>query len=191
MTTNMPTDAPQTSEAIVVNEQPGSTTPLDVASDDLESSLAQLLDELSHVQEELLAVLSAKCEKIADGDLAGITALQEQEESLGQRLQACHDQRGSLLATAASSGLSGDSLGGLANDLAATSGGGLTGQVKEANARMRLLQHRSLTNWVLTQRSLLHLSQLLEIVATGGRLQPTYGREETSISSGALVDRDA
>ncbi|MCU0373434.1 MAG: hypothetical protein MUE56_09370, partial [Ignavibacteria bacterium] len=30
---------------------------------------------------------------------------------------------------------------------------------------MRLLQHQSLTNWVLAQRSMLHLSQLLEIIA--------------------------
>ena len=31
----------------------------------------------------------------------------------------------------------------------------------------------------------------LEIVATGGRLQPTYGEDHSSLSNGALVDRDA
>jgi hypothetical protein len=56
---------------------------------------------------------------------------------------------------------------------------------------MRLLQHQSLANWVLAQRVMLHLSQLLEIFATGGRLQPTYGRGEMPTSSGALVDREA
>ena len=45
----------------------------------------------------------------------------------------------------------------------------------EAAERSRLLQHQSLTNWVLVQRSLLHLSQLIEIIATGGRPKPTYG----------------
>lgn len=157
----------------------------------LESSLSRLLDELSLVQDDMLEVLAAKCERIADGDLAGITALQQREESLGQRLQACHDQRAALLAMAADEGLPGDTLGSLAKSLKPGDGGHLAGQVKEASARMRLLQHRSLANWVLTQRSMLHLSQLLEIVATGGRLQPTYGRDESSISSGALVDKDA
>jgi hypothetical protein len=54
-----------------------------------------------------------------------------------------------------------------------------------------LLQHESLTNWVLVQRSLLHLSQLIEIVATGGRTQPTYGNGSRRLSCGALVDRAA
>ena len=158
---------------------------------DLESALSQFLEEVSRVQDEMLEVLAAKCERIADGDLGGMTALQQREESLGHRLQACHDQRGALLAMAAEEGLPGDTLGSLANSLTPDHDNRLEVQVKEASARMRLLQHRSLTNWVLTQRSMLHLSQLLEIVATGGRLQPTYGRDESSISSGALVDKDA
>jgi len=158
---------------------------------DLESELSWLLQELSLVQEEMLEVLAAKCERIADSNLDGITELQQREESLCHRLKVCHDQRGELLAMAAEEGLPGDTLGSLASSLTSAHRGELTVQVKEVNARMRLLQHRSLTNWVLTQRSMLHLSQLLEIVATGGRLQPTYGRDESSISSGALVDRDA
>ena len=56
---------------------------------------------------------------------------------------------------------------------------------------MRLLQNQSITNWVLAQRSLLHVSQLLEIIATGGRLQPTYGEGETVHSVGSLVNQEA
>jgi flagellar biosynthesis/type III secretory pathway chaperone len=158
---------------------------------DLESQLAQLLQELSLVQEEMLEVLTSKCERIADSNLEGITELQQREESLGQRLQACHDQRSALLAMAADEGLPGDTLGSLASSLTAGHEGDLSVQVKEASARMRLLRHHSLANWVLTQRSMLHLSQLLEIILTGGRLKPTYGRDDYSISSGTLVDKDA
>jgi hypothetical protein len=56
---------------------------------------------------------------------------------------------------------------------------------------MRLLQHQSLTNWVLAQRAVLHVSQLLEIIATGGRLQPTYGDGDTLHNRGSLVDQEA
>ena len=58
----------------------------------------------------------------------------------------------------------------------------------EAAGKSRLLQHQSLTNWVVVQRTLLHLSQLLEIIATGGRLRPTYGKESPAASGGALLD---
>lgn len=161
----------------------------ETAEPDLEAELARLLKELSLVQEEMLEVLTAKCDHIADGDLDGINALKQREEALGHRLQACHDQRGALLAMAADEGLPGDTLGSLASSLTADHASDLPVQVKEASARMRLLRHHSLANWVLTQRSMLHLSQLLDIVTTGGRLKPTYGKEDDSISSGTLVDR--
>jgi hypothetical protein len=44
---------------------------------------------------------------------------------------------------------------------------------------------------VLVQRSLLHLSQLIEIIATGGRPQPTYGNGPERQNCGSLVDRAA
>jgi hypothetical protein len=56
---------------------------------------------------------------------------------------------------------------------------------------MRLLQHHSLTNWVVTQRTLIHLSQMIEIVATGGRMSSTYGRPESVATSGGFVDHQA
>jgi hypothetical protein len=65
----------------------------------------------------------------------------------------------------------------------------LTPQVKKTAARARLLQHQALANWVLAQRTVLHLSQILEIIATGGRLQPTYGKENPIAAGGSLVDQ--
>jgi hypothetical protein len=63
--------------------------------------------------------------------------------------------------------------------------------IREAANRTQLLRHQSLTNWVVVQRSLLHLSQLIEIIATGGRPKPTYDKGPGSHSGGALVDRAA
>jgi hypothetical protein len=54
-----------------------------------------------------------------------------------------------------------------------------------------LLRHQSLVNWVLVQRHLIYLSQLLEIIATGGRLEPTYEKEGTLSAHGGLVDSEA
>ena len=155
-----------------------------------EGDLAELLSELSSIQGELLLVLAEKRQFMAAGDVDSMTAIQDREQQLCQRLEACHDRRRALLELAKSQGLPSDSIGKLAESL--PNGPGQLGkQVKDAATRTRLLQHHSLTNWVLAQRTLLHLSQLIEIIATGGRLQPTYSKGESVFSRGALVDREA
>ncbi|MGI8978890.1 MAG: flagellar export chaperone FlgN [Pirellulaceae bacterium] len=158
---------------------------------DWEDELAALLAELSSAQDELLAVLVAKKDCLAAADLEALSELQIRELALGVRLQACHVRRGELLAAAKEQNLPGDSIGRLAATLPARQRDKLGKQVKDSQARMRLLQNQSITNWVLAQRSLLHVSQLLEIIATGGRLQPTYGEGETVHSVGSLVNQEA
>jgi hypothetical protein len=93
------------------------------------------------------------------------------------------------LARAGADGLPADSIRSLAGRL--PGGSGMQAAVREAAERSRLLQHQCLTNWVLVQRSLVHLSQMIEIIATGGRPKPTYGKGSERAPSGALVDRAA
>ena len=155
-----------------------------------ESALASLLGELSSVQQELLDVLVQKREHMAENNLEGISGLHDRESQVCERLQSCHDQRSTLLQEAKDSGLPSDSLQNLASAVTPGEGGELSRQIGDASSKMRLIQHQSLTNWVLAQRSLLHVSQMLEIVATGGRLEPTYGSQDPSNARGALVDRE-
>lgn len=156
-----------------------------------EQELVSLLEELSSAQDELLEVLVAKKDCLAAANLEALPDLQVRELALGERLQACHARRGEILAAAKEQNLPGDSIGRLAATLPARQRDKLGKQVKESQARMRLLQNQSITNWVLAQRSLLHVSQLLEIIATGGRLQPTYGEGETVHAVGSLVNQEA
>ena len=156
-----------------------------------ESDLAGLLEDLTQVQEELLAVLGRKRQCMAAGDLRGMKELQPAEQALCDRLQACHDRRGELLQEVAEDGMATGSLGGLASLLEPQGARDLGREVKQAASRMSLLQHNCLVNWVLAQKALLHASQMLEIIATGGRLQPTYGNRAGRTASGALVDQEA
>jgi flagellar biosynthesis/type III secretory pathway chaperone len=156
-----------------------------------ESQVGALLAELSDVQAELLSVLQQKRDRLAAVDLLGLAALQPQEEALIERLDACQRQRRELLDQAAAAGRPSDSLGKLTGAASRSERGKLGEQVKSSSARMRLLQHHSLANWVLAQRCLLHVSQLLEIIATGGRMQPTYGDKDPVHSRGALVNHEA
>ena len=140
-----------------------------------EAEFANLLSELSATQTDLLALLGEKrtALKLADGD--GLAAINEREGHLVGRLQQCQERRLRLRARAADDGRAAPNLRALARSLSPAQHRQLAPQIDEASRRARKLQQESLTNWVIAQRTLIHLSQLLEIIATGGRLQPTYG----------------
>ena len=114
------------------------------------------------------------------------------KQALIDRLQICQQQRAALLERCERAGLS-SSLAGRVDQASASSAATALVSPKFAmpGARARLLQHQSLTNWVFVQRTLIHLSQMLEIIATGGRLRPTYGKGDTADTSGNLVDQEA
>jgi flagellar biosynthesis/type III secretory pathway chaperone len=160
-------------------------------NDSWENEIGALLTELADVQSALLGVLTEKRQLLATNDHEALTAMAEREQHLLERLQACHERRQELLARAESEGMPADSIGSLSKHLPAESRDRLQAVIRGASDRSRLLQHQSLTNWVLVQRSLLHLSQMIEIIATGGRPKPTYGKGSDRAPSGALVDRAA
>jgi hypothetical protein len=156
-----------------------------------ENELAEFLTTLSATQDELLSVLGEKRECMAKRDVPGMQKLTERESELGQKLEAIQTRRGELLAAAREQCVACDSLSKLAKELPPGKRETLGKQVKDAAWRMRLLQHQSLTNWVIAQRTVLHLSQMIEIIATGGRLRPTYGKSDAALGRGALVDQEA
>jgi hypothetical protein len=139
----------------------------------------------------LLTVLERKRECLAIANAAGLAELQPQEQELTLRLEDCQRRRRELLARAAATGLPGDSIQSLAAAASGARRGKLGEEAKRAAGKMKLLQHQGLANWVLAQRSLLHVTQLLEIIATGGRLQPTYGDKESVHARGSLVNQEA
>lgn len=155
---------------------------------DLEGELAALLTELSAAQQELLATLEEKRSCMASGNLAGLLDLQTREAALAARLESCHQARLELLAKSRAEGKPHRNIGQLTATLPLSSRRRIRQEVQSANARSRLLQHQSLAGWVLAQRTMLHLSRLLEIIATGGQQQPTYGTDESVQARGSLLD---
>jgi hypothetical protein len=160
-------------------------------NDTYESEIGALLAELSDVQSALLGVLGEKRQLLVAGDAEALTEISSREQELALRLQACHECRQQLLARADAEGLPADSIQSLSDKLPENSRKNVQASIREAASRSQLLRHESLTNWVVVQRSLLHLSQMIEIIATGGRPKPTYDKGPGSNSGGALVDRAA
>ncbi|MHB8903086.1 MAG: flagellar export chaperone FlgN [Thermoguttaceae bacterium] len=161
------------------------------AIDRWESQLADFMTDLAAIQVETLEVLTQKRECLAKINTEGLAAVGSREQQLIDRLQACLQRRTELLELAESQGRPGSSIEALAKSLPLDQRGNLEKQVRQASSRTRLLRHHSLTNWVLAQRTLLHLSQMLEIIATGGRKRPTYSKELPADCGGSLVDRVA
>jgi flagellar biosynthesis/type III secretory pathway chaperone len=159
-----------------------------MTTDAWETELAEFLAELSAAQDELLAVLNRKLGLLKVADAAGLEQLAPSEQALADRLQSCYQRRLDLLDRAKQRGLPGDSLRALSGAIPGERRKQIQAQVDQAAGKSRLLQHQSLTNWVVVQRTLLHLSQLLEIIATGGRLRPTYGTGASVATGGALLD---
>jgi flagellar biosynthesis/type III secretory pathway chaperone len=156
-----------------------------------DTELATFLTDLSAVQEESLEILARKRQLLVDADRTGLAEIAGREQALIERLQASLARREALLGRAAAEGLPSDSLRALSSALTDHQQGSLADQLDQATGRARLLRHHALTNWVLVQRTLIHLSQMLEIIATGGQMQPTYDREDSVEANGALVDRAA
>ncbi len=154
-----------------------------------DAELAEMLADLSGTQDELLSVLGEKRRRIASGAVDGLDQIQQREQRVLERLEQCHERRKALLEKAGGAGLANDSIRSLAAALPEDQQGDLGEQVKTATTRMNLIRHQSLANWVLAQRALVHLSQMIEIIATGGRLQPTYGEGASSLATGNLIDQ--
>jgi flagellar biosynthesis/type III secretory pathway chaperone len=158
---------------------------------DWELRISNLLSTLSAVQGDLLALLGEKREALAAGHYEQLGHFTQREAELVARLETCHRKRHELLESAAREGLPAGSVKSLAEALASDDRDTIDARVEQARRQSRLLQHHSLTNWVVVQRTLIHLSQMIEIIATGGRMKPTYGTTAHTNTSGALVDREA
>ena len=123
-----------------------------------------------------MAVLNRKRNLLATMDHEGLAGIAGEEQRLLGVLQDCLARRQALLSRAGAAGLPSGSIQALTQAMPSPKREPLSRQVATASSRARLLHTQNLTNWIVIQRTLIHLSQLLEIIATGGRLQATYGR---------------
>ncbi|NMC19030.1 MAG: flagellar protein FlgN [Thermogutta sp.] len=161
-------------------------------SSNWDTQLASMLNELSDLQRHSLDVLERKRRALATADMEGLARTTEEEGRIVERLQSFVARREALLEQAQREGLPCRGIRELATAVGGT-GTAQRRQLLEAAGRARLLQIQALTNWMLTQKAVIHLSQLLEIIATGGRPKPTYDKGESCQrleSCGALVDRE-
>lgn len=158
---------------------------------DWETELTELLDDLLETQQEMLRVLGEKREAMTQRDLKRIQSLQPLEESLCKRLIDCQERRADILTVAKQAQLPDENLTQLSRAVATDANGNIHHKVKNVSDHTNLIRHQSLTNWIIAQRNLLHVSQLLEIIASGGQQMSTYGNAASTSPNGFMLDQQA
>ncbi len=159
----------------------------------------EFLSDLLAVQKDLLAALDQRRRPpaaAAAGDspsaIVTSTVASSIEPSLLERLRQCHFRRADLLKAAARTGLPAQTLRGAVAALADSgTRRSLQALLDEAESAGRRVRLAGLTQWMLAQRSLAHVGQLLEILATGAPQPPTYGNGAISAPRGGLLDEAA
>ena len=155
-----------------------------------ESELATFMNDLLAVQSETLDMLARRRQLLAEADLDGLVGLGNHGQELVDRLQGCLARRQELLDQAKKEGLASQDIRSLTNSLPRELRGDAKRQIVEANAKTRLLKKQTLVNWVVSQKALIHLSQMLEIIATRGRGKPTYEKGNQAVTGGFLVNQE-
>ncbi len=159
----------------------------------MERDILQFLEEISAVQEQAIAVLTKKQRLLVKPDREGLSQIATEEKDILAYLDRCVKRREEILAAAKKIGKASDSIQTLSRQIF-PGNPDVRRKVDEAVFRSRLIRNLNLTNWVMTQKSIIHLTQMLEIVATRGQGKPTYKRvpaQETGVSGGGFVDRTA
>ncbi|MCA9104375.1 MAG: hypothetical protein R3B96_23935 [Pirellulaceae bacterium] len=157
---------------------------------DIEAEIAQLLTDMTSIQSSLLEVLRAKREAVKSNDTATYRELLDEESRIYELLGNVNERRSEILSAANLQGLKGETLKEVSLRLPETRQSGLTRKIGETDKMTQTLRLEQLTNWVVDQQCLLYVSHLLEMIATGGRLRPTYGRSEFGMR-GSLLDHEA
>ena len=156
------------------------------------TQIEKFLDELSTIQDATLEFLKRKGDMLGKSDTEGLTRIADEEQAVMDRLHDVFEQRYQILKQAKEADLPSDTLESLAAQLDKENPGqSLERRCRDSIRKSLQLRHQSLTNWVLAQRTAIHLSQLIDIIGTKGKPAPTYNRhhgKEKSFVGGSLVD---
>ena len=156
-----------------------------------QQQLEKFLGETLQAQKDAAALLERKRELLAKNDLAAVGELAREEQAAADRLKQCVAEREKLLQYAAAEGLPSQSIETLAKAVVPHSDDEFFVLLRSVQYQTQLLRQHNITNWVVTQRGILHASQMLEIIATRGHIQSTYTRNHQrnpGTTGGALVD---
>jgi hypothetical protein len=154
---------------------------------DIQTFLNQLID----AQTQMLAILHKKQAILVKPEKDAMALISTEEEEALAMMQNILKRREELLTTARLQNIPGDSIEQLCEHFFPHN---IEIQKLLAEARHRTQQIRLLcyTNWTMSRKSLIHVSQILELLETQGQGKTTYQPQTVNRTSrGHSVDRVA
>ncbi|MDR2439597.1 MAG: flagellar protein FlgN [Planctomycetaceae bacterium] len=159
----------------------------------MEHEVITFLNQLATVQEKILDVLKKKQSLLVKPDKEALATITAEEEQTLMLLQQSLDHREKILEFAKEQGYKVDSIRMLCEQIFPKPNEWRL-LINAAQNRNQQIRYLALANWTVSQKSLIHLTQILEIIETRGQGKTTYkpqkGKEIQS-SGGGFVDRVA
>lgn len=159
----------------------------------MQTEILDFLRQFATVQERTVSVLRQKQTLLLRPDKATLDAIGIEENEVLEQLRQILRRRESILLRAEREGTAADTLQELCERLFPKNSACFQ-QLEETRQRSQRIRFLALTNWTMTQRSIVHLSHILELIETRGEGKTTYSPQngkETTSSSGGFVDRVA
>ena len=157
----------------------------------MKTDLIDFLNRLIETQKQMLAVLHRQQAVLVRPEKEAMALVTADEEVVREKMQQVFSRREELLTAARLQNISGDSIEQLCEHFFPRN---IEVQKKLDEARHRRDQIRLLayTNWTMSRKSMIHLSQILELLETRGQGKTTYHPQSKSVTSrGTSVDRVA
>ena len=157
----------------------------------MKTKIIEFLKQLAKAQEKTLKILQEKHTLLVKPSPTGLSEIAAKESDTLDQLRLTLEKREEILQEAHNEGIDADSIQILCEKLFPKNF-----EVRKlldiAQNQCRQLRFLALTNWTVSQKSMIHLSQILELIETRGQGKTTYKPTKGSESNGGgLVDRVA
>ncbi|MDR2344597.1 MAG: flagellar protein FlgN [Planctomycetaceae bacterium] len=160
----------------------------------MQETIFDFLDQLAQIQELTISVLQEKQALLVNAERSVLDAIAVKEKNLIVQLKDIQNKRQAILRRAEKNGTKADSITALCQKLFPADLI-LRKQIDAAKNRSRQIHFIALSNWTMTQRSITHINQIIELIETRGLGKTTY--QNTTIKSdnqnggSGIIDRVA
>ncbi|MDR3234965.1 MAG: flagellar protein FlgN [Planctomycetaceae bacterium] len=157
----------------------------------MKTDVLQFLKQLSEAQYRMIDVLQRKQVLLVRPDSDAFSAISIEEQRTVETMQSLIERREELLASARLQNINGSSIEALCGFLFPRNDD-VSKRLIEAKGRTNQIRFLAFTNWTLSRKSLVHISQILEFIETNGQGKATYKPQDTGMNkSGGLIDKAA
>ena len=156
----------------------------------MKTDLLDFLNQLIETQKQMFDVLHKKQKMLVKPEKVALAKITAEEEHMVEKMQQVLNRREELLTSARLQNIDGDSIEQLCRHFfpCNVEVQKLLDEVKHRVHQIHLLAY---TNWTMSRKSMIHVSQILELLETRGQGKTTYHPRHSDGSGGSFVDRVA